>query len=189
MLRDVGFEAFAYDPFAPNLLAAGYDGDIDQKYDMLVAIETLEHLADPAGELDSLFKPGHDLIVVRTQPYRGEGTDWHYFFGELGQHVFFYSYRARELIANKYGYEVVSCGDMSVFSRRPISRLQRLLLDRPSFPLAALRSLLPFASRGGIARDDRALKAMRKAATTGPLPDALRDAERASRDAGNTPAT
>lgn len=91
MPRDVDFAARAYDHYAPNAAVADSDGDLDRRYNLLVAIETLEHVALSAVETDRLFEPGRDLVVVRTRPYRNEGPDRYYSVCELGQHAFFYS--------------------------------------------------------------------------------------------------
>ncbi|MBA3462683.1 MAG: class I SAM-dependent methyltransferase [Deltaproteobacteria bacterium] len=182
MLRDVGFEAFAYDPYTPGMLAGGYAGDVTAQHDILVAIETWEHFADPEKELDQMFAPGHDLLVVRTQPYRGEGPSWYYFFPETGQHIFFYSHKAREWIAKKYGYSVRSYGDMSIFSKRPMSRMQQLLLDYHALPLLGMKALLPLAPRDGLRRDmDLDIRHFREFMAKGDWAEKVRELERAHR--------
>ncbi len=187
MLRDVGFQAFAYDPYTPGMLAGGFEGDIAAKHDILVAIETWEHFVEPTKELDQMFGPGHDLVVVRTQVYRDEGPSWYYFFPEGGQHIFFYSHKAREWIANKYGYEVRSYGDMSIFSKRPMTRLQRLLLDRHALPILGVKALLPLMPRGGLRRD-MALGTtyFRDFMAKSPWADKVRELERAHRTAARS---
>lgn len=75
---------------------------------------------------------------------------------------------------------------MAVSPRCSITRVQRPLLDLHPKPLAAVRSLMPRASLGGIARDDRALKVMRETVARGLLADRVREAERAHREARKT---
>ena len=183
MLRDVGFEAVAYDPYTPGMLAAGFAGDITKRHDMLLAIETFEHFVEPAREIEQIFSPGHDLVVIRTQVYKGEGPSWYYFFPEAGQHIFFYSHKARAWIAKKYGYEVRSYGHMSIFSRRPMTRLQRALLDVHVVPVLAAQAVLPLMPRGGIRRDNRIVaEQFREMMTTSPWSDRVRDLQRAHQD-------
>lgn len=157
MLRDLGFQAFAYDPHTRPIFAREFSATPDRRFRMLLAIETWEHFSNPAAELDLVFAPRHELVIARTQVYRDEGSDWYYYFAEGGQHVFFYSRKARQWIAKKYGYEVVTYGDMAIFSLRPLSIVQRKLLDHHRYPLAALRSVLPLVPRAGVARDDKML--------------------------------
>jgi hypothetical protein len=154
MLRDQGFDARTYDPFSPSLLATGFEGKLDERYDILVAIETLEHFVEPKRELEQLFFPRHDLVIVRTQPYEGQGPDWYYFFPEGGQHVFFYSHRAREMIGRWYGYDVISFGDMTIFSKQPMGALRRVILRRNRYLVAGLLAALPLRRQVGWDRDE-----------------------------------
>lgn len=190
VLRDLGFLAFAYDPHAESMFASSFLAQVAEKFDMLVAVETWEHFIDPAAELEQLFAPRHDLVVVRTQPYRDEGPGWYYFYPDAGQHVFFYSHKARALIAERFGYQVRSYGDMSIFSRRPMSLAQRKLLDHHRYPLAALKSVLPLAPRPGLGRDDAlVIDDFRRRLATAPWSNRVRELEtRANKPVSGAPA-
>lgn len=60
---------------------------------------------------------GADLIVFTTQPYEGQGPDWHYLIPCSGQHVFFYSERALAQVGEKFGYRLRKTQAFLVFAR------------------------------------------------------------------------
>jgi hypothetical protein len=128
MLRDVGFDAYVCDPFAPNLYAMGYDGDPNGTWDIVTAFEVLEHLPDPRRDIAPLFASRPRLIIACTWPYHDEGEGWPYLHHESGQHVFFWSEAALAEAGRDYGYDSFVDMNFIVYSREPITHAQRALL-------------------------------------------------------------
>lgn len=118
LLRDYGINCFVKDKYAAPSYAQGFsEPDFDQP-DLVIASELLEHLADPGAELDEIFGPRPPVLLVTTAIYSGQGTEWWYLAPEAGQHVFFYSRSALELIATRYGYALLLSGGFILFIRK-----------------------------------------------------------------------
>ena len=103
MLRERGLTVALYDPFyAPD------ESVWSRAYDFITATEVLEHLRDPARELDRLFgalRPGGWLGVM-TKPIREPSAldNWHYIRDRT--HVCFYSRATFEYIGRRWGAAV-----------------------------------------------------------------------------------
>ncbi|MGZ6218337.1 MAG: class I SAM-dependent methyltransferase, partial [Vulcanimicrobiaceae bacterium] len=106
MMRDRGYNFFAYDKYLSPFYMDRYVA-VDPrglKPQLVTAFELLEHLPDPAKDLDEVFGLGADLVIATTEICDGQGAEWWYFNPAQGQHVFFYSRKAMTFIAQKYGY-------------------------------------------------------------------------------------
>ncbi|HSN06978.1 MAG TPA: class I SAM-dependent methyltransferase, partial [Candidatus Angelobacter sp.] len=159
-MRDRGFDFHHHDPLCENVFAQGFEGSLDDRYDLVTAFEVLEHLPDPRASLAPVAATT-DLLLVTTQllpepaPLPGE---WDYYAEETGQHVLLYTPAALEALARDLGMQVTSSGRLvHLFHRRPVSRATRLLLrdERLSYVVGAVRSELA-RRRGLIAADRRA---------------------------------
>lgn len=106
MLRDVGIDAFHWDPYAVNGYAVGFEGDESSSYDIVTAFEVWEHLPNPREELTRMFAKNPALHVATTSIYQQQSEDWAYLNTLTGRHVFFYSANAVRDIAKEFGYEV-----------------------------------------------------------------------------------
>ncbi len=103
MLRERGLDVALYDPFY-----AADESVWSRTYDFITATEVLEHLHDPARELDRLFRvlrPGGWLGVM-TRPIKSPAAldNWHY-IRDL-THVCFYSRETFDHIGERWGAEV-----------------------------------------------------------------------------------
>jgi hypothetical protein len=166
LMRDRGFDFHHMDPYAQNLFAQGYDGSLDERYDLVTAVEVLEHLTDPREELRPVADVT-DLLLVTTQvlpdPAPAPGT-WDYFAEDTGQHITFYSVAGLRSLAAALGMQVTTSGRLvHLFHRRPLNVATRLLLrdDRLAYATGAVRSEL--ARRRGLTLADqrRALERLR----------------------------
>jgi hypothetical protein len=160
MMRDLGFDFRWFDRYARNLYAVGFDGAVNQCYSLVTAFEVLEHFADVSDDMDALFGPRHDLVLVGTVLHSGHVDGWWYYVPESGQHVAFYSRRTMKWIAERYGYDVIAAPELSMFVRAdrsfgPARRaLVRGILEHPG---AATRTPRFAISRGSLIDHDHAV--------------------------------
>ncbi len=133
MLRDHEINCYVKDKHASPTYAQGFtDQDFEQP-DLLIGFELLEHFANPKIDLEDLFGLRPAALLLSTSLYTNEGKDWWYLTPESGQHVFFYSRKALDLIVEKYGYSAVFSGGFILLLRdaSPIRKaLARFLLTR-----------------------------------------------------------
>lgn len=129
LMRDRGFDFAWYDPFAVNLFARSFEGSLDATYDVVTAIEVLEHLVQPHETMTTLCALGPAIIAtteVLPEP-APHPTDWWYYSLMTGQHVMFYSRRGLDALAARHGRSLTSGGNVHVFAERSLSpRLLRI---------------------------------------------------------------
>ena len=145
LLRENGVNAFNYDTYTKSpFVDVKWDGT---RPDFIVSSEVFEHLADPAAELGELFAHQPDFVYVRTWRYFSQGKDWDYFGPEHGAHVFIYTDKSMEFIADKYGYVVELLNEVDVlFCKRPLSRFEKGVVLR-GLQSRAARAFLKLAHR------------------------------------------
>jgi SAM-dependent methyltransferase len=113
MLQSGDYEVWQADPHVPTpFLAADrslhrLDEFPDASFDLIFALEVLEHLVDPLPVLERLarlLKPAGTLMVS-TGIYRPEAHDrhWQYLATEGGQHITFWSHAALAHAAERAG--------------------------------------------------------------------------------------
>ncbi len=120
LLRDTGLNCFVKDRYAVPTYAQGFDEPDFDKPDMITAFEVFEHLPNPATDLRDFFAGKPRVVLVSTEVYRGQGSDWWYISAESGQHVFFYSRHGLLRIGDTFGYRVVLSGEFILFVRNDI---------------------------------------------------------------------
>ena len=132
LLRDSGMDAYLFDRYSAPLYAGGFvldPGSIEPgSLGLLSAIEVFEHCVNPATDLGELFAMRPQVLFATTIPYSGEGEDWWYIGRQTGQHVFFYSRKSLQYLGDVHRYHYYSVGMFHVFSRDPLTALQRALL-------------------------------------------------------------
>jgi glycosyltransferase involved in cell wall biosynthesis len=119
MMRDRGYDFFCYDRYATSFYVPHHvatEHDIKQAV-VVTCFEVLEHLPNPAKELNEIFAYQPDILIASSSLYNGQGPEWPYLSVENGQHVFFYSAHALGMIAQAYGYHLVTTGSLHVFLR------------------------------------------------------------------------
>ena len=130
-LRDRGMEMYHQDPLAANVFAQTFEGKVEDDYGVVTLIEVFEHVSDPLEIMQKLSQHA-EVIIISTvlvpDPIENI-ADWWYLIPDLGQHITFYTPAALAEIADRIGMEVVSNGlNLHVFSRRPLSRLSRMVV-------------------------------------------------------------
>jgi len=137
-------------------------------FQMIVAFEVFEHLADPVAEAGALFAASPEYVIVGTGRYCGQGRDWEYLFPHHGQHVFLWSRNAHEWLASQHGYEVITCGKtITVYARKQsVTSVKRTLIGACEFGAKITQCLIPLVRRPGVGRDQEALVARVTAVAT-----------------------
>ncbi len=158
MMRDRGYDFRHMDAYCENVFARGYDGNLDDRYDLVTAVEVLEHLVDPVEELRPVADRT-DLLLVTTQilpePAPAPGT-WEYFAEDTGQHITFYTVPGLQALAAGLGMQVTTAGHLvHLLHRRPLRATTQVLLrdERLAYATGAVRSEL--ARRRGLTLADR----------------------------------
>jgi hypothetical protein len=75
LLRDQGFDARAFDAYAKNDLARGFE-DNGVRPDILCSFEVAEHFANPKAEMATIFGRRARLLIIGTETYKRQGPDW-----------------------------------------------------------------------------------------------------------------
>jgi hypothetical protein len=132
MMRDRGLDFRLCDKYAENLFARGFEADPRDRFTLVTCFEVMEHFADVAGELERLFAPGHDAVLVSTVLHRGHREGWWYYGPTHGQHIAFYSRQTMRFIADRFGCDAIVGGAYTIFVNRRVAlpKGKRMLLSR-----------------------------------------------------------
>jgi hypothetical protein len=165
LLRDYGVNCFVGDKYASATYARAFITPNFSRPGILLAFEVLEHFEHPYDDLKALFKSNPHAILASTEIYSGQGPDWWYFAPQTGQHLFFYSEKALQMIAKSYNYTLLMCSGRFLFLHPGLAGgakryFIRFLLQKHVLRLtsAAMR-LLPTS---GVSNDYNALRSSRK---------------------------
>ncbi len=132
-LRDHVIDCRTYDKHATPLYAQDFNCSSNIKADLLTAFEVFEHFKDPKIELDDVFQFEPEYLLCSTEIYNGQGPQWPYLAEQGGQHIFFFSVDAINLVAKKYNYNVTLVGPMILFykhsekSIEPVQIVKKIL--------------------------------------------------------------
>ncbi|MDH3577372.1 MAG: class I SAM-dependent methyltransferase [Gammaproteobacteria bacterium] len=154
MLRDYEINCFVKDKFATPTYAQGFTEEDFDTPDLLIGFELLEHFSNPKSDVKDLFEYRPGALLLSTEIYTNEGKDWWYLLPESGQHVFFYSRKALEQIADKYNYSLVFSGGFILFVRSASAlrkALARILLNR--YICRLIRGLVVLLPARGVWKD------------------------------------
>ncbi len=128
LMRDIGFDYYWSDQYAENLLARGFETDIESRRTFIgaTAFEVLEHLEDPVGFVVSIFeKTACEALLFSTSLYPGmtPPESWWYYSEDSGQHISFFHRTTLDRLSTILGMRLYSNGDFHMLSRRRVSRL------------------------------------------------------------------
>lgn len=121
LLRDVGINAWAYELYGVPRLAAGFQTKDLSSCKMINLCEVVEHFDEPARYMDAIFAADPEVTVIQTVLFDQPDVNWFYLAVEHGQHVFFYSAKALDLIAKKYERVGVVLFDFVVLLKKHVA--------------------------------------------------------------------
>jgi hypothetical protein len=154
LLRDYGLDSFFSDRHVTHSVAPSFNSAIIVESDLRLAFEVLEHFINPAQDLNLLFDKHPKYIIISTELYANQGSDWPYLVPQSGQHIFFYSKKAMEFIAKKNGYKYLNVGGYGLFYRaRRNIYLVKLVFTCSVIFMRPLRLLLFLLSPKGVQVD------------------------------------
>jgi Methyltransferase domain len=161
LLRDYNVNCYVKDKYAIPTYSQGFLEPDFAAPNLILAFEVFEHFATPARELEDLFQFRPRVLLASTEIYDHQDADWWYLALESGQHLFFYSEKAVQMIAERFGYSYILSGGFVLFIRNPNhsvfkSLLARFLLCRPVCRL--LRGLILIMPAPGAWRDHLSAK-------------------------------
>lgn len=123
-LRDLGLDYRYYDRHCENLFAQGFEADpyAGDRFEIVTAFEVVEHLEDPVTEVRRLLQCTSNLFFS-TQllpPHRPGPNNWWYYAPEFGQHVSIFSRRSLDILAERLGRRLLSCGNLHLLTEKRI---------------------------------------------------------------------
>jgi hypothetical protein len=146
-MRDIGFDYYWTDKYAPNLTARGFDADVGPggPYAAVTAFEVMQYLPDPVAFVAELLEStGTDTIIFTTVLFAGEPPApeaWWYYAFPTGQHITFYQRSTLELIGKRFGMHFYSAGVLHIWTRAKLNPLTLRVLTSPG--VANLLNVVP----------------------------------------------
>lgn len=121
-MRDIGFDYFWHDPYTQNVIARGFEGSLDKKYDAVTTFESFEHFEQPLEELEKILELT-DTIILTTDLISKpapEHKDWWYYGSEHGQHIAFHSKESFKFISKKYNLYYHNAKNVHILTKKKI---------------------------------------------------------------------
>jgi hypothetical protein len=161
LLRDYEINCYVNDKYAAATYAQSFAAPDFTRPGIVLAFEVFEHFENPLIDLEALFNFNPDVLITSTSIFEGQNSDWWYLTPESGQHIFFYSKAALELIADRFGYTLLICSGYILFIRADLATsvktaVLRVLLHKVTLRVvSAVMRLLPTR---GVWRDFNSLR-------------------------------
>lgn len=126
LMRDIGFDFYWSDKYCENLLARGFEYDVNSgPCKAVTAMEVMEHLTDPLTFVDETLRDsGATNLFFTTELYSGDPPnpkDWWYYMLPTGQHIAFFQHRTLKMIGQRLGLYFSSANGLHVLSKAPIN--------------------------------------------------------------------
>ena len=130
LCRDIGINSYVHDKFAFPSYAQGFSIPNFQNPDIITAFEVIEHFSDPAREILKLFSLNSTIVLLSSEIYNSQDSDWSYLAPETGQHIFFFSKKSIESLASRQGFNVFFSGNYILFVRKDVYSKTRSTISR-----------------------------------------------------------
>ena len=136
LMRDRGFDCYWTDRYCTNLFARFFSAedlpDSGSDFELVTAIEVMEHLVEPHKELDEMLRFSRSLLFTTELIPEDHIEDWWYLSPETGQHVGFFTLDALQVVADRHGLKLVSDGAMlHLLTDRAITKLPKMQSEQP----------------------------------------------------------
>jgi predicted O-linked N-acetylglucosamine transferase (SPINDLY family)/glycosyltransferase involved in cell wall biosynthesis len=112
MMRDRGINFSWTDQYCDNLFSKGFEGDLDNPYELITSFEVFEHLVDPLATVERLIKTSKSILLSTEllPPSNPTVNDWWYYAPHEGQHISIFTIQSLGVIAKKFGLNLYSNG-------------------------------------------------------------------------------
>ncbi len=136
MLRDLGFNAKNFDPYATPVHSVGFNVGVSSAEEtscFVIATECLEHLVNPRQDLQNVVATKEYFfftteIIPKDTPDPNL-CDWWYYMPESGQHITFASSEGILRLGGDFGFaNYFRCGSMHIFSKKKLGMISRMIL-------------------------------------------------------------
>ena len=131
LMRDIGFDFYWHDPHSQNILANGFEHNIESnsKFELITAFEVFEHLVNPLKDVEKMLEIT-DSIIFSTELIPQDIPDpkkWWYYGFNHGQHLIFYSEKTIRMIADHFNLNYYRLSGMHILTKRRISPIKKFL--------------------------------------------------------------
>jgi hypothetical protein len=122
MMRDRGFDFYCDDKYCPNLFANLFNvaNSGISRFELVTAFEVFEHFVSPCKDLQDLLQLSDNILfTTEILPYNSpHPSDWWYYGLDHGQHISFFTRKALQCMANKFGLDYYYRNNIHLFTRK-----------------------------------------------------------------------
>ena len=140
LMRDLGYQFYRDDKYAPNLFANHFDiSDLQPKtkFAVLSAFEVFEHLPNPLESIDEMFELSDILLFSTVLQPENLDENWWYFVPFAGQHVALYHRNSFENFAKERNLNFYTNGkNFHILSKHPINIDLTIDIQPPKLTIA-----------------------------------------------------
>ncbi|HEX7357382.1 MAG TPA: class I SAM-dependent methyltransferase [Ignavibacteriaceae bacterium] len=133
LMRDIGFDFYWNDPYTQNLLANGFEYNLETnlKFELLTAFEVFEHLENPNAEIEKMLTLS-ESIALSTELLPADVPDlkWWYYGFDHGQHITFYSSKTFSHLAQMFNLNYYNIDGIQLLTKKKFSRSKIILLKK-----------------------------------------------------------
>lgn len=157
LLRDACMNFYNFDPYCQYQIdRIHHTKSMDGDWDLISSFEVAEHATSPFEFFSMIFKSNPKILIISTQLYENQKSNWWYLDPKTAQHTFFYSKTSIEFIASFFKYNYLITKNYIIYYETTISKVRisavRLLVDR-LLPRLITKIYFILSPKNGISRD------------------------------------
>ncbi|WP_292463383.1 class I SAM-dependent methyltransferase [Methanolobus sp.] len=141
LMRDTGYDFYWTDKYAENIFSRGFEYKQGDDIELITCFECFEHLEEPQTTIEAMLRISRNILFsteILPVPVPSP-SDWWYYGLSHGQHISFYSLKTLQYIADKYGLNLYSLGDIHLLTENKVSIVKKTLL-KPAYKASYLES-------------------------------------------------